>query len=212
LRQPLGVVKYVARAFFAVVLLASLAWGGVVGYLWLNETRIVFRAHLSARRDRALDLATFSTVHLVASDGVRLEAIATPANEAPYWILFFPGSGNSVRNSRVQTQLEQLFHLGYGVMALDYRGFGGNPGTPTERSVYEDALVAYDHLTDHLRIAPSRVILAGRSLGSAVAVEMATRVPTAGVLLLSPIDSIPLMGERLYPWMPVGLLASSRFD
>ena len=61
-------------------------------------------------------------------------------------------------------------------------------------------------------MAPQRIILAGRSLGSAVAIELATRVPSGGLLLLSAIDSVPATASRLYLWAPVSLLASQRFD
>lgn len=70
----------------------------------------------------------------------------------------------------------------------------------------------YRHLTQQLDVEPGRIILAGRSLGSAVAIEPATRVESAGVLLLSAIDSIPATGARIYPWAPVALLSSQRFD
>lgn len=74
------------------------------------------------------------------------------------------------------------------------------------------ALPAYRHLTEQLGVAPPRIILAGRSLGSAVAVDLATRVPSGGLFLLSAIDSVPARGSRFYPWAPVSLLASQRFD
>jgi pimeloyl-ACP methyl ester carboxylesterase len=74
------------------------------------------------------------------------------------------------------------------------------------------AITAYRHLTQRLDVAPERIILAGRSLGSAVAVDLATRVPSGGLFLLSAIDSVPATGSRLYFWAPVSLLASQRFD
>ena len=112
----------------------------------------------------------------------------------------------------MRRQLESLRAAGYNVLAFDYRGFGRNPGVPTESGVYEDAGTAYRHLTQQLGVPPERIILAGRSLGSAVAIELATRVPSGGLLLLSAIDSVPETASRLYFWAPVGLLASQRFD
>jgi uncharacterized protein len=90
--------------------------------------------------------------------------------------------------------------------------FGRNSGIPSEAGLYEDALTAYRHLTEELGVAPSRIILSGRSLGSAVAIELATRVPSGGMLLLSAIDSVPARAARLYPWAPVTWLASLQFD
>jgi pimeloyl-ACP methyl ester carboxylesterase len=76
----------------------------------------------------------------------------------------------------------------------------------------EDALTAYGYLTKDVDVEPERIILGGRSLGSAVAIELATRVPSGGLLLLSAIDSVPATASRFYFWAPVSLLASQRFD
>lgn len=98
------------------------------------------------------------------------------------------------------------------MLAFDYRGFGRNPGSPSESGLYADAETADRHLTRELGVPSERVILAGRSLGSAVAVELATRVPSGGLLLFSAIDSVPATASRIYFWAPVSLLASQRFD
>lgn len=82
---------------------------------------------------------------------------------------------------------------------------------PSEAGLYEDARTAYRHLAGELAVPPERIILAGRSLGSAVAVELATRVPSGGLLLLSAIESVPATASRFYPWVPVDL-PSQRFD
>ena len=82
---------------------------------------------------------------------------------------------------------------------------------PTEAGLYEYGLAAYTHLR-RTGVAASRIILAGQSLGSAVAVDLAARVASAGVALFSPIDSVPLTAGRIYPWVPAGWLATNRFD
>lgn len=207
-------VRFISRILVTLALLCVLMWTGSVGCLWLNESRIVFRTGASLRRSRPLDPAVFRPLHLTTRDGMRLEAVQLGAGEAAsgYWVLFFHGSAHSIHSSRLQDQLTSLHQLGYNVLAPDYRGFGRNPGTPTEAGLYEDALAAYTYLTHQRAVPPDRVILAGRSLGSAVAVELATRVLTAGLALFSPIDSVALVGGRLYPWVPIRYLASNRFD
>jgi hypothetical protein len=117
-----------------------------------------------------------------------------------------------VHGERVQQQLHALWELGYNVLAFDYRGFGENRGSPTEQGVYADAAAAYAYLTRQRGVPATRVILAGRSLGSAVAVELATRVDAAGVLLFSAIDSVPRTAARLFPYAPALFLTRSRFD
>jgi pimeloyl-ACP methyl ester carboxylesterase len=152
-------------------------------------------------------------VELETTDGIQLDALSLiHESTSPYWILFCPPSGRTIHGRDVRRHLESLHAAGYNVFAFDYRGFGRNGGTPSEAGVYEDALTAYRHLTQRLDVAPERIILAGRSLGSAVAVELATRVPSGGLLLFSAIDSVPATGSRLYFWAPVILLASQRFD
>jgi hypothetical protein len=176
-----------------------------------------------------MDATLFSPVTFMTSDGIALEGATIAgavsgversilSGDSPgrrhggsYWILYCLGAGNSIHVRRVQTQLQQLAAIGYNVLAFDYRGFGRTGGVPSEAGLYEDALAAYAHLTTALRVPSSQVILAGRSLGSAVAVELATRVPSAGALLLSPIESVPATGAVLYPWAPVHLLATNRF-
>ena len=199
------------RGFWPLVLavMAVSLWSGSVACLWTNESSLLFMA----RRSRIPPPVPGSGVfQLTTSDGVPLDALSlTSERPSAYWILFCPPSGRSI-HGRVRRQLESLRAAGYNVLAFDYRGFGRNPGVPTESGVYEDAGTAYRHLTQQLGVPPDRIILAGRSLGSAVAIELATRVPSGGLLLLSAIDSVPETASRLYFWAPVGLLASQRFD
>jgi pimeloyl-ACP methyl ester carboxylesterase len=108
--------------------------------------------------------------------------------------------------------MKRLWTLGYNVLAFDYRGFGNTSGSPSEQGLYDDAMAAYRHLMRSEQVPATRVILAGRSLGSAVAVDLATRVPAAGLLLFAPIDSVPAVAARVYPWAPVRLLASYQFN
>ena len=112
---------------------------------------------------------------------------------------------------RAAATLESLRAAGFNVFAFDYRGFGRNSGIPSEAGLYEDALTAYRHLTEELGVAPSRIILSGRSLDPPWRL-ISPRVPSGGMLLLSAIDSVPARAARLYPWAPVTWLASLQFD
>lgn len=203
-RRPLALRPGALLAWISVLI-----WSSGVACLWTNESSLVFQA----RRSRfPRPVPGDGLIELRTTDGIRLDALSLIHDKAsPYWILFCPPSGRTI-HGRVRGHLKSLHSAGYNVLAFDYRGFGRNPGMPSEDGVYEDALTAYRHLTQGLGVAPSRIILAGRSLGSAVAVELATRVPSGGLLLLSAIDSVPARGSRLYPWAPVSLLASQRFD
>ncbi len=212
-------MTYVRRVLVALLVLTAVVWTGAVGFIWANETRIVYRNSWT-QGWAPFDDAVFRPLEIAAADGLLLDAVTLehPVSldgsrvAAPYWIIYYNGAAGSIHRRRYRDHLQQLHALGYNVLSFDYRGFGRTPGTPSEDGVYADALAAYRHLTGPRGVATSRIILSGRSLGSAVAVEMATRVRSAGLVLLSPIDSVPLVGSRLYPWAPVSLLASNRFD
>jgi pimeloyl-ACP methyl ester carboxylesterase len=161
-----------------------------------------------------LDPKLFHASTFVTGSGLRLESVLLTHDSNPnrYWILFCPPAGASTQVRRIQGQLHQLWDFGYNVFAFDYRGFGDNAGMPTEEGLYADATAAFEHLTQGEGVSASQVILAGRSLGSSVAVDLATRVDAAGLLLFSPIDSVPSVGARLYPWAPVRWLARYSFN
>lgn len=184
-------------------------WSGSVACLWTNESRLIFQAGRSRSRLPAAEKGLFQ---LTTNDGIRLDARAFAHDGGtPHWILFCPPAGRTIHGP-IRRHLKTLHGAGYNVLAFDYRGFGRNEGTPSEAGVYEDALTAYHHLTKNLGVPPERIILAGRSLGSAVAIELATRVPSAGLFLLSAIDSVPAAASRFYFWAPISLLATQRFD
>ena len=193
-----------------MLLVAVSMWAGPVACLWMNESALVFQAHRSRVRR---PVPGSGLLELRTSGGFRLDALLLPyEGEAEYWILFCPPSGQTIHGYVLRRQLESFRAAGFNIFAFDYRGFGRNPGSPSEAGLYEDALTAYRHLTEERGVAPSRIILAGRSLGSAVAIDLATRVPSGGMLLLSAIDSVPARAARLYPWAPVTWLASVQFD
>ena len=189
-------------------------WLFAVLSLWLGESWLVYRTDLSRAYTASLDRSVFGALSLTAADGMRLDAVTLrhKGDRDRYWVLFFPPAGGSTRVKMIQGQLKTLWELGYNVLACDYHGFGGSPGSPTEERLYADGLVAYRYLTEGLGVSADRIILSGRSLGAAVGVEVATRVPAAGLLLFAPIDSVPSVGSRLFPWAPVRLLATHRFD
>ncbi|HYE88754.1 MAG TPA: alpha/beta hydrolase [Vicinamibacterales bacterium] len=203
-----------ARVIAAGALFCCGLWAGGVGLLWAAEPYLVFMTGNSRSYTRPLDPGVFQTHTFANAEGTALRAV-TVRHKMPgerYWILFCQPAGGSTDVQMIQEHLKRLASLGYEVFSFDYRGFGSNGGTPTETGLYADALAAYSYLLRVERARPDRVILAGRSLGAAVAIDLATKVPAAGLLLFAPIDSVPAVAARLYPWAPVRLLARHQFD
>jgi pimeloyl-ACP methyl ester carboxylesterase len=197
--------------------------GLLVAYLILvlliraMEPRLVYAPgagrHLTAPPP-ALGLAP-ETVRFKAEDGVTLSAwvIRPPADTPdPFWVLICHGNAGNLSEGGRAEHYAGLRALGLGIFAFDYRGYGESDGSPDERGVYLDAAAAYRQLRDSLDVAPGRIVLFGHSLGSAVAVELATRVPAAGLILDGALFSAVARGQEIYPWLPVRLIARNRFE
>ena len=197
-----------------VASLAVAVYLGSVVYLKINEDDLVFLTAMSRQNVRPFDTAVFSQATLRTSGGLRLHTVEfpPPAGRAdPYWVLFYHGNGSSIQTPDVQEKLLKLRDLGYGVFAFDYRGFGASEGEPSESGLYEDGMSAYRHLVDEHHVPENRLLLFGLSLGSGVAVEVATRVKAAGLILDGAFTSIPDAGQWHYPLMPVRLIARNQF-
>jgi len=95
-------------------------------------------------------------------------------------------------------------------LLTDYRGFGASRGSPSEKNLLSDALVWHRYAVQELHVG--RVFALGRSLGSGVAVRLAAQRPLAGVILVTPFDSLTTVAQRYYPYLPVKWLLRHRFD
>jgi len=145
-------------------------------------------------------------VELETEDGNRLLSWYWPGDR-PLTLVYFSGNGGN-RADRLEWARD--FHtLGFGLFLLEYRGYGGNPGTPTETGLYRDAQAAIDWLA---REPGRKLAYLGESLGSGVAVEMATRAAPAGVIIQSGFSSAADVGQHRYPVLPVRFLMKDPFD
>ncbi|HEU4648528.1 MAG TPA: alpha/beta hydrolase [Gemmatimonadales bacterium] len=198
-------------------LLAIGGYGAVLGWLSWNEDAMVFPVD---QRTRALvpPDPTFGLnprrVEAVTADGVRLVgwvmADPEPADSA-VWMLVFHGNGENVSNVGRTEHYLHLRALGLNVVAFDYRGYGESEGRPSEAGLYRDADAMWAFARDSLGIAANRIVLYGHSLGTAVAVELASRTRPRAVVLEGAFTSLADVGRRLYPFVPVRLLARNRF-
>ena len=103
--------------------------------------------------------------------------------DAPFTVLFLHGNQEDL--SEVHDRMEVFEQLGFSSIALDYRGYGRSDGTATEASAYLDADAAYTHLTETLRVPPAQIIVLGRSLGGAIAIDLASRREVGGLIVES---------------------------
>jgi uncharacterized protein len=150
--------------------------------------------------------------------GVRPEAAAraVPGRTAPSPALPGPAvlicNGNGGNRSLRAPLAAALARMGLAVLLFDYRGYGGNPGHPTEAGLAADARAALDYLVARPEVDPARVVYFGESLGAAVALRLATERPPAALVLRSPFASLAEVGQLHYPLVPVSLLLRDRYD
>ena len=104
-----------------------------------------------------------------------------------------------------------LARLGMSVLLFDYRGYGGNPGTPSEKGLAADARAARAWLAAQPEVDPNRTVYFGESLGAAVAIGLALEQPPAALVLRSPFTSLAEVAKAHYPWLPVGRLLIDRY-
>jgi hypothetical protein len=140
---------------------------------------------LSAKR---LGIADVRVLHLqsVVSDKKpeSITAVYLPNPDARYTLLFSHGNAEDLGDDL--PQLDAFRRAGFSVFAYDYRGYGTSTGRPTESGAYADAEAAYKYLPGELHVPPEQIIVMGRSLGAAAALQLATSHPSAGLILESP--------------------------
>ena len=142
-------------------------------------------------------------VYLETADGVTVHGwyvrSARAEPEPPIVVHFHGNAGNLLDR---QDHVDELAARGLDVFILSYRGYGKSEGSPSEQGLYRDAEAAYEYLVRERGAVPRRIVPYGQSLGSAVAVELATRHEVGGVILESPFTSAPELGRRFYPFLP----------
>jgi fermentation-respiration switch protein FrsA (DUF1100 family) len=169
--------------------------------LYAPDTRRPDMAHLG--------LASLRTVELETSDGLRLLAWYLPPPAGRPVIAYFHGNGGNLQYR--DGRMTKFAAAGLGVLFLEYRGYGGNPGSPTEEGLYRDARAALDFLSAQ-GVDPARVALYGESLGTGVAVRMASEHPVGAVVLEAPYSSVADVAQQRYWFVPVRLLLKDPFD
>ena len=155
----------------------------------------------------AAGLSHAEEVMLTTADSERLVAWhVAPQSDRPV-ILYLQGNGGALRH-RVR-RFAQLVQDGFGVVAISYRGFGGSTGSPSETGLLLDAAAGYVFCTDHY--AAERIVVWGESLGTGVAVALASKQPVGRLILEAPFTSAAEVAQLSYPLIPVSLLMKDQF-
>jgi len=196
------------KFFWGLLLLVCVAYLAICVLLYVMQQNVIFFPDMPGRQLQATPRAVnlnYEDVSAKTSDGETIHGWFIPADEAQLTLLFCHGNAGNISH---RLESIALFNsLGMNVLIFDYRGYGQSTGKISELGFYEDAYAIWKVLTEQKGIAAENIVLFGRSLGAAIASKLASRVNPGGVILESPFTSVPDMGAKLYPFLPVRLLS-----
>lgn len=189
-------------------------YAAFVGALFAFQRGMMYLPSRERPEPAHYDVAALRTVAASTEDGLAIESLYRPAAPGRPTIVYFHGNAGH-RGDRVGKTRPYL-DAGYGVLLAGYRGYGGNPGQPTEDGLYADGRAALA-LLEGEGIAPARWVLYGESLGTGVAVQLGAEragagTPVGALVLEAPFTSMASAAQYHYPYVPAYWLVRDRFD
>lgn len=177
---------------------------------YLFQARFIFYPQREHEGDPSHVGLEFRNVTFRSNLGTPLHGWMIPARDARYTVLYCHGNAGNI--SHCVAAVKQLVDRGLSVFVFDYSGYGKSGGRPGERASYADVAGAWDYLVEEAGVPASSIVIMGRSLGTAIAIDLASQVSPAAVILEAPFTSAMEMGARAYPWLPVRYLVRIRYD
>ena len=190
-------------------LLLGLALGLAV--IWVGQRRMIYLPYRNVPPLASLGLPRVEEVTFATDDGVTLRGWFVPAASRParFTMIVFNGNAGN-RGFRARLAATLATH-DVATLLFDYRGYGGNAGSPSEDGLARDARAARAWITTRTDIDTSRVVFFGESLGAAVALRLATETPPFALVLRSPFTSMTDIGRHHYPFLPVRWMLRDRY-
>ncbi len=152
----------------------------------------------------------FEDVYFTTEDGRRLHGWFVAGSNDTTWLWFHGNGGNM--GYRVEEMALVHWRLGVNQFIFDYRGYGQSAGRPSEQGIYRDARAALAYLQSRPDVLPEKIVYFGRSIGAAVAVELAASRPPLGLVLVAPFTSLGDMATVAYPRLPLRWLVGNRYN
>ena len=187
---------------------------GVVAYavaalgMYVFQRKLQYYAENKGLTPERVGVVGATVETLTTPDGEKIIVWYAPAAEGKPTILYFHGNAGEIGDRPLR--FNYYHSRGLGVAYVSYRGYGGSTGSPTEQGLITDATTAYDWLLAK-GIEPAAIALLGESLGSGVAVQIATQKQVGAVALNAPYTSTADIAARIYWWLPVRLLMQDQF-
>lgn len=198
------------------LLAAGLCFAGLIGYAGVAAAMYTMQRELlfdtrdtgDLRRPGTLAITGGRRVAIATADGERLAGWYLAPQAGHPVFLFLHGKGGGLE--RKKWRWKRIAEHGAGVLAISYRGYPGSTGTPSEGGLMLDGRAAYDWLVAQGH-APQDIVLHGLSLGTGVAVKLATEVPARALILEAPYTAVVDIAAERFPWLPVSWLMHDQF-
>ncbi|MDX1975507.1 MAG: alpha/beta fold hydrolase [Rickettsiales bacterium] len=192
------------------IFLFLLLYGALLVYMYTMQRKLLYFPDVDIAPPESYGLSGFSDLRVRSSDNLSVQLWYAPAAANMPTILYFHGNAAHIGNR--SAIYGALSAQGFGVAALSYRGYGKSDGTPSEQGIYADARAALAFLTMEKNIPLSQIMLFGESLGTGVAIQIASESDVAAVILQAPYTSVAARAAQIYYYVPVRLLITDRFD
>ncbi|WP_232065497.1 alpha/beta hydrolase [Mycobacterium shinjukuense] len=199
------------RSALTIVAIVALVASGVIGLIWSQQRRLIYFPSPGPVPSASSVLPAGRDVVVETPDGMRLGAWYFPHGSGGRGPAVLVCNGNAGDRSMRAGLAVALNRMGLSVLLFDYRGYGGNPGRPSEEGLAADAKAAQEWLAGRADVDPERIAYFGESLGAAVAVGLAVQRPPAALVLRSPFTSLAEVGAVHYPWLPLRWLLLDRY-
>lgn len=191
-------------------LVAFFIYIAVVLFAYQNQRNIMYNLILEDIAPYEWGASDVKIIHVATEDGIRLKGwYVPPQKENHKIIVFFHGNGQNIGSS--YSGVSRLLKDGYGLLMVEYRGYAGHKGIFTEQGAYKDcrAFIEWLYHTHHVKY--SDMVFYGESLGTALAVQMASEYDGNALILLSPFSSMVDMARIQYSYLPVSLLLKDKY-
>jgi fermentation-respiration switch protein FrsA (DUF1100 family) len=194
-----------------IALVATVVLLALVAIVWTQQRRLMYFPFADVPSPERVGLSGVSAVSFPTSDGLTLNGwFVSRAATPQFTVIVF--NGNAGNRAFRAPLADVLARANCAVLLFDYRGFGGNPGLPSEQGLKNDARAARGYVVSRADVDRGKLVYFGESLGTAVATDLAVDYPPAALILRSPFTSMTDVGRHHYSLMPVRLLLRDRYD
>lgn len=183
-----------------MIIISLIGLGIFIIFMYVWQRHLIYFPSKEKPQLERFGAQDMTELTLITRDGLRLSSWYKAAHSNHPTIVYLHGNAGHI-GYRVPL-VRPLMDEGFGLLLLEYRGYGGNPGQPTEQGLYEDGRAAIDFLCDK-GLRPQDIVLYGESLGTGIATQLALEYDVCALILQSPYTSLATLAKHHYPWILV---------